>query len=138
MERDVFFWKMNADQEWHPSEGYATALRVFKPYEGFIEGIPPTKINDTLFVTSGKYQGKIVRTLKACDYQLTFRDPLTGRDVSMIRFRPDGDKEREPEAIAIMNELTKQLNKGNLLVGLTANDCKTIFDYYECEVNIHQ
>ena len=120
---------MNADQEWHPSEWYATALRVFKPYEGFIEGIPPTKINDTLFVTSGKYKGKIVRTLKASDYQLTFRDPLTGRDVSMIRFRPDGDKEREPEAIAVMNGLTKDLRQCKLLVGLTPSDAKLVFDY---------
>jgi hypothetical protein len=135
MERDVFFWKMNAEHEWHPTEGYATALRVFKPYEGFIEGIPPTKINDTLFVTSGKYQGKIVRTLKASDYQLTFRCPLTGRDVSMIRFRPDGDKEREPEAIAIMDELTKQVKKQELLIGLTPSDAKMLMDtisYEEC------
>jgi hypothetical protein len=131
MERDVFFWKMREEQEWRPTENFQTALRVFKPYEGFIQGIPPKQITDTLYVTSGDLQGKVVRTLKASDYLITFRDPTTGRDVQIIRFRPHGDEKekREPEAIAIMNNLTEQLNNGELLVGLTTKDAKPILQY---------
>ncbi len=131
MERDVFFWKMRDEEEWHPTENFATALRVFKPYEGFIQGIPPTQIQDTLYVTSGDLQGQVVRTLKASDYLITFRDPTTGRDVQIIRFRPHGDEKekREPEAIAIMNELTEQLDNGELLVGLTPIDAQPILTY---------
>ena len=128
MERDCFFWKMSGEQEWHPTPGYATALRVFKPYTGTLEGIPPTLLKDTLYVTSGEYQGKVVKTLQSCDYQITFRDLDTGKDKSLIRFRPEGipEEKREAEAIAIMDGLTDDVGNGKLLVGLDIPNCKTI------------
>jgi len=125
MERDVFFWKMPDEETWNPTPSFATALRVFKPYEGIMLGVEPQIIKDVLFVTSGELKGKVVKTLKSCDYQITFRNEM-GVDEEMIRFRPNGDDEREPEAIAIMNDLTKQLKQGKLLVGITVKDAKPL------------
>jgi hypothetical protein len=125
MERDVFFWKMPNDETWNPTPSFATALRVFKPYEGIMVGIEPKIIKDVLFVTSGELKGKVVKTLKSCDYQITFRNEM-GVDEQMIRFRPNGDEEREPEAIAIMNDLTKQVKNGKLLVGISVKDAKPL------------
>ncbi len=125
MERDCFFWKMKDDEDWKPTEQYATALRVFVPYSGMIEGVPPNKLNDTLFVTSGNLKNKVVKTLKASDYQITFRNER-GVDQNIIRFRPDGDKEREAEAIAILNDETDKVLSGEYLIGLNVNDAKTI------------
>ena len=130
MERDCFFWKMKGEDEWHPTKGYETALRCYQPYTGIIGGIEPKLIQDTLLVTSGELAGQIVRTLKASDYAITFRDE-NGRDKTFIRFRPFGieSEEREPEAIAILHELTEQLNKGEILVGLSPTDAKSILQY---------
>ena len=60
--------------EWNPIEPFATALRVFRPYEGVIEGIPPTQLKNALFVTSGDLKGKVVSTIKASDYCIVFND----------------------------------------------------------------
>lgn len=127
MERDCFFWKMPNEQEWNPTKGYATALRVFKPYEGKMDGVKPSLIKDTLYVTSGSYTGIVVKTEKASDYCITFRNEK-GVDENIIRFRPDGIEEdqREPEAIAVMEELTTKVKKGELFVGITDKDCKPI------------
>jgi hypothetical protein len=128
MERDCFFWKLVGDKEWHPAGNYDKALRVFKPYSGVMQGIEPTLIPDTLYVLTGDFKGQVVRTVKASDYQITFRDPQTGRDEKIIRFRPNGcEKEnREPEAIAILHEETEQVETGILLIGFSVSDCKPI------------
>lgn len=127
MERDCFFWKSPNEDKWHPTKGFETALRVFKPYTGVLEGIEPTLIKDTLYVTSGKLKGLIVKTVKASDYQITFRNEK-GVDENIIRFRPFGNKEeqREPEAIAILHDYTDMVNEGKLLIGLTKSDAKQI------------
>ena len=132
MERDVFFWKMPNEETWNPTPSFATALRVFKPYEGIMLGIEPKIIKDVLYVTSGELSGKVVKTLKSCDYQITFRNEM-GVDEEMIRFRPNGDDEREPEAIAIMNDLTNQVKNGKLLVGISIKDAKPLNE----QVQIH-
>ena len=127
MERDCFFWKMPNEDEWHPTKGFATALRVFEPYNGILQGIEPKLIKDVLYVTSGELNKKVVLTVKASDYQITFRNEQ-GVDESIIRFRPFGNKEeeREEEAIAIMEDMTKKVKKGELLIGLTKTDCKPL------------
>ncbi len=129
MERDCFFWKNPNEKEWNPTKDYATALRVFKPYIGSLQGIEPTLIKDTLYVTSGNYKGCVVKTEKACDYQITFRNE-NGVDENIIRFRPDGIEEdqREPEAIAIMEDMSQKVKEGELLIGLTKTDCKKLND----------
>lgn len=114
-------------KEWLPLKPYDFALRVFKPYEGILENIEPTLLKDTLYVTTGELKGNVVKTIKASDYQIVFQD-LNGRENNLIRFRPFGDPatKREEEAIAILHDLTEQVNNGKLLIGLTIGDAKNI------------
>ena len=124
-EEQCFLWKDEIG-EWKPIAPYETALRVFKPYKGFLEGIEPTLLKQTLYCTSGELKGKVVATLEACDYQVVFQD-TNGQEGNVIRWRPNGDaKGREEEAVAIMNELTEMVENGELLVGLTKSDAKPI------------
>lgn len=129
-EGDCFAWKM-PDGEWQPTNTFDFALRVFTAYSGPIIGIEPTLIKDTLFMRTGEYTGLVVRTLKACDYEIVFREPDTGRESRLIRCRPNGDESanREPEVIAIDYGLTKKLNNGQILIGLSKSDAKPINEY---------
>src|ERR1700677_124567 len=121
---NAFFWLDG--ETWRPVKGYATALRVFKPYFGILLGIEPTLIKNVLYITSGKLSGKIVHTLRACDYELIFQG-LDGRENRIIRCRhyEDEDNERE-EIVAIRDDLTKELKTGKLLVGLSAFHAKPL------------
>jgi len=130
---DIKYYSVPADQcyawfdeEWKPLKGFDFALRVFRPYEGLLDGIEPKVMPDILYVTTGEFKGKIVHTLKSCDYEIIFQG-RQGREESIIRFRhfPGEDHERE-EVIAIREDLTELLNKGKLLVGLTPTSAKTI------------
>lgn len=114
------------DEEWKPLKGFDFALRVFRPYDGLLDGIEPKLMPDVLYATTGEFKGKIVHTLKACDYEIIFQGKQ-GREESIIRFRhfPGEDHERE-EVIAVREDLTELLNKGKLLVGLTPTSAKTI------------
>lgn len=132
-EEDCYMWRKDTP-EWTPCSVYDTGLRVFQPHAGMIIGIPPKRLKDILYVTSGKYKGQCVMTLRACDYELIFND-LDGREKRIIRFRPEGDftsanpaHHREAEVIAIMHELTEKVNDGRLWVGLSQSDCKPIND----------
>ncbi len=131
LENQCYLWKMPGDFTWNPCTIYQTALRVFEPYKGVLDGIPPKRIKDTLYVTSGNFKGKVVKTLKSCDAVIIFRNEK-GVDEEIIRFRPDGDDEnhREPEAIAILNDFTEKVNNGDLLVGLTESNCKSLNEVY--------
>jgi hypothetical protein len=124
-EDQCFVWNDNGS--WKPIPPYETALRVFKPYRGSLVGIEPTQLKDTLVVTSGKLKGNVVKTLKACDYQIVFQD-TNGQEGNLIRFRPFGDEKtnREEEAIAILNSVTELVNKGEYLVGIEIKDAKPI------------
>lgn len=123
---DCFLWK-DEDGKWKPINPFETALRVFKPYTGKLDNIEPTLMPDMLYVTSGSLKGNIVKTLKACDFEVVFQGS-NGREQRIIRFRPDGcvKSRREPEAIAILNDLNEMLFNGELLVGLTPSDAKTL------------
>lgn len=114
------------DGDWKPLKNFDFALRVFRPYEGTLEGIEPKLVEDMLYVTTGEFAGKIVQTLKACDYEIVFQGK-ENREQRLIRFRhfPDEDNERE-EVIAVREDLTKLLKKRKLLVGLTPTDAKSI------------
>lgn len=133
---ECFFWRKDETDDWHGCGIYETALRLFKPYAGILQGIEPKIIPDTLYVTSGDLKGQVVKTLRAADYEIIYREKKTGQESNIIRFRPHGDytgdiiaKHREPEAIAIMHELTEQVNNGLLYVGLSKSDCKPIKDF---------
>jgi hypothetical protein len=113
-------------EEWKPLKGFDFALRVFRPYEGLIQGVEPKLMQDVLYVTTGELKGNIVHTLKACDYEIVFQG-INDREEHLIRFRhfPDEDNERE-EVIAIDGYLTELAKEGKLLVGLTPTNAKTI------------
>lgn len=124
-EDQCFAWCDNG--VWKPIQPYETALRVFKPYIGVLEGIKPTQIKDALYVTSGELTGKVVMTVKAADYEIIFQN-IDGREGRLIRFRPFGDPktQREEEAIAILDEATQMVASGDWFVGLSVSDCKPI------------
>jgi hypothetical protein len=133
-EQDCFIW-LDEKGEWQPLEGYATALRVFDSYKGILQGIEPTKIKDVLYVTSGDLKGKVVKTIKASDFEVVFQD-TNGQEGNIIRFRPNGYEDkinsqnnREPEAIAILLEETKLVSNGELLVGISVSDAKPIKEF---------
>lgn len=124
-EADCFAW-LDKDV-WKPLKPFETALRVYEPYNGVLQGVQPKQIKDCLYVTSGRLYGKVVKTVVASDYEIIFQD-ITGREGRLIRFRPDGDEKnnREPEAIAILNDLTKKVNEGKYLVGISISDAKPL------------
>ena len=113
-------------ETWKPLKSFEFGLRVYKPYDGVIEGIEPKLVPDVLYVTTGELSGKIVQTLKACDYEIIFQG-TNGQEDRLIRFRhfPDEDNERE-EVIAVRNDLTDLYNDGKLLIGLSPSTAKSI------------
>lgn len=125
-EEQCFLWRDENDT-WQPIAPYETALRVFKPYNGILQGIEPTVLKNTLYVTSGNLKGKVVATVEASDYQVVFQD-INGREGNVIRFRPNGDERhnREPEAVAIMDSLTDKVNEGEYYVGIEIKDAKPL------------
>lgn len=121
-----YLWKMAGDENWIPCETFEIAERVFKPYTGMIEGVEPTQLKNTLYVKTGELKGKVVKTLKACDPVIHFRNEK-GIDEKIIRFRPFGDgKGREEEALAILHEETEKVLSGEYLVGVEISDAKSI------------
>jgi hypothetical protein len=126
LENECYLFRIG-DGPIQPFKGYATALRIFVPYTGILHGIEPKKMKDTLYITSGEYKGKVVRTLRSCDYELIINGP-TGREERYIRirhFEDVADHERE-EIIAIDHGATKKVNAGSYLIGLTELDAKPL------------
>jgi hypothetical protein len=124
-EKQCFVYRETINHEWKGCKGFDTALRVFKPYTGTLVGIDPTLLKNVLYCTSGEYKGMVVHTVKAADYEIIYQEK-DGKEGRIIRFRPNGIGDREPEAIAISHELTEKINKGELLVGLEISDAKKI------------
>jgi hypothetical protein len=122
-----YLWKMAGEEKWNPCGDYEIAERVFIPYKGILHGIEPKKLKDTLFVKTGQYKGLVVKTDISCDAVIHFRNEK-GVDESLIRFRPNGSKEekREPEALAILNDITDKVKSGEYLVGIEIKDAKPI------------
>lgn len=127
---ECFAWR-KGEGEWHPMPNFDFALCVFEPYDGVLTGIQPTKLNDVLYVLTGKYKGNVVLTLKGCDYEIIYQEKTTGREGNIIRFRPDGNEkeQRDPEICAILHSETEKVKSGKLLVGLNTSDCKPLNSY---------
>lgn len=126
-ETQCFLWKEKGAKDWLPLKSFCTALRVFEPYSGVLLGIEPKLIKNVLYIRSGEFFGKIVHVLKASDYKITFRNEK-GIDEHIIRcrnFEDDKGNERQ-EVTAISGYLTEKLNNGELLIGITSNDCKVL------------
>jgi len=126
-EIEAYLWQVPGE-EWKPIDGFVTALRVFEPYRGVIQGIPPKLLQDILYITSeGQLKGHVVMTLKSCDYEIVFQD--NGKENRVIRLRHSDteDLERE-EVILVHNDFTKKVNAGELLLGLTPSDAKPLHE----------
>lgn len=126
-ETDCFLYRPKWETEWIPCKGFATALRIFRPYTGFIQGIPPTLIPNKLYITSGEYKGQVACVLKASDYEVVFQES-NGRENRKIRLRHfEDEKEGDREEItAIDHHLTREINEGNYLIGLSTSDAKQL------------
>lgn len=126
VEAECFLWKMLGDEEWQPTKGFAIAERVYKPYEGRLVGLTPQLFKDTLFIKTGEYKGKVVKTLKACDYNILFRNEK-GVDEHIVRCRHfENETHTREEIIAVDENLTEQLYSGKLWVGTTPQNAKPI------------
>lgn len=125
-EEMCFIWK-DENNVWKVLPPYETALRIFKPYKGFLTGIDPEQLKDTLWVTSGELKNKAVKTLVACDYCIVFQDS-NGREGNIIRFRPFGDAKtnKEEEAIAILHDTTYKVLNREFLLGISIKDAKPL------------
>lgn len=122
-----FAWYDEDKNEWLPIKPYEIALRIFKPYEGLVLGLPPTQIKDALFVTTGEFKNKVVKTIVASDFEVIAQN-RNGKEFSLIRFRPEGDpiNKREEEAICLLPDITDKVLSGEYLLGYSESDCKTI------------
>jgi hypothetical protein len=99
---------------------------VYKPYNGSLVGIEPTIIKDVLYITTGELKGSVVHTLKASDYTIIFQD-INGREGRLCRCRHFEDEEHErEEVVAISHYLTEQVDKGELIVGISTSDAKPL------------
>lgn len=120
-------------KQWMPLAGFDFALRIFKPYNGIIEGVEPTLIKQVLWITTGQYKDQACITLQASDYQLVFQGK-NNREENIIRLRTEENlqEQRESEVVAIHNEYTHKILNGELLVGLTKSDAKPLNEYIPC------
>ena len=111
--------------EWHPMPKCEFGLRVFKPYEGKLNDIKPTRIKDTLLALTGEFKNKIIKTVRGADYQIVFQGD-DNREASIIRFRslPQDDSYDKEEVLYVDNYLTEDYFKGKLLAGFEINDAK--------------
>lgn len=129
-ENDVFAWFDETTQTWQPMKGYDFALRIYQPYKGILEGVEPTLIKQVLWITTGEYKNKACVVLQASDYQLIFQG-RNNREENIIRLRSEDrpKEQRESEIVAIHNNYTEKILRGDLHVGLTKTDAKPINEY---------
>lgn len=112
------------DKTWKPFDGFSLGYRLFQPYKGNIKGIQPTLIKNKIYVTQGEYEGNVVNTLRASDYELIFQDK-NGKENRIIRIRNSGERN---EIVAIDHSATEKLKKCDLLIGINSNDSKLIYE----------
>lgn len=132
-ETQCYLWRLGTEK-WQPLKGFATALRVFAPIKTQFYGIAPQLIKNTLFITSGELENKVVHTLKACDYEVIFRNEK-GIEEKVIRCRhfPNEKNERE-EITSIDNNLTDKVNNGEIYVGISVTDAKPLKEYCKTQL----
>jgi len=87
----------------------------------------PNKVKGVLYITSGELKGKVCYCLHATGLPIIFNNEQ-GVEETIIRLRHfEGEElnERE-EVIAISEDLTKKVKKGQLYVGINQSNCKPI------------
>lgn len=130
-ETQCYLWRKNSNEKWMPLNGFATALRVFEPVRTQFYGIAPNLIKNTLYITSGELSGTVVRTLKASDYEVVFRNEK-GVEERVIRLRhfPNEHSDRE-EITSLDHAYTERVNSGDLYIGISVTDAKPIDKYFD-------
>ena len=125
-EQECFFWRKPGSSTWNTLHNFATALRVFMPYNGPLQGIEPELVKNKLYVTSGEFAGNVCQVVNAADYQVIFQgDDGTEQFLIRIRHYENEYNDRE-EIIGVDHELTNLVNQGIALVGYTKSDAKKI------------
>lgn len=125
-EQECFLWKDPESSTWNTLHNFVTALRIYKPYNGPLEGIDPTLIKNKLYITSGELSGKVCDVLKASDYEIIFQGD-DGIEQKMIRLRHyENEFHEREEVIAIDHGTTKRVEDGELWVGIDLKDAKKL------------
>jgi hypothetical protein len=123
-ETDCFLYREPGKTEYKPCNGIATALRIYEPYTGSMEGVSHKLVRNKLFITSGKLKNKVCDVLKAADYEIIYQGD-DDREARVIRIRHyENEFNEREEIIAVDNYLTKFVLKGDLLVGLNSKDAQ--------------
>lgn len=123
-ENDCFLYREKGKKEYKPCRNIATALRIYQPYHGSMEGVPHKLVKNKLFITSGEFKNKVCDVLKASDYEIVYQGD-DGREARVIRLRHyENEYNEREEIIAVDNYLTKFVLSGDLLVGLNSTNAQ--------------
>jgi hypothetical protein len=122
---ECFMWREGKSSIWNALNNFVTALRIFKPYKGMLEGIEPEVMNNKLYITSGELKGRAVNTVISSDYEIIYQndDGTEGR-IIRLRYYPDGNDRNE--IIAINDNMTELVENGDLWVGYSKSDAKQL------------
>lgn len=122
---ECFMWREEKGSSWNALNNFVTALRIFKPYKGILDGIEPEIMNNKLYITSGELKGRAVNTVISSDYEIIYQndDGTEGR-IIRLRYYPDGNDRNE--IIAINDNMTELIEKGDLWVGYSKSDAKQL------------
>jgi len=122
---ECFMWREGKGSIWNALNNFVTALRIFKPYKGMLEGIEPEVMNNKLYITSGELKGRAVNTVISSDYEIIYQndDGTEGR-IIRLRYYPDGNDRNE--IIAINDNMTELVENGDLWVGYSKSDAKQL------------
>jgi hypothetical protein len=122
---ECFMWRETKGSIWNALNNFVTALRIFKPYNGMLEGIEPEVMNNKLYITSGELKGRAVNTVISSDYEIIYQndDGTEGR-IIRLRYFPDGNDRNE--ITAINDNLTELVENGDLWVGYSKSDAKQL------------
>lgn len=124
-ESQCYLWR-EGEGEWQPLKNFVTAFRVYEEYKGPIVGIENTQIKNVLYITSGHLKGKVVHTLKACDYEIIYMGSK-GYEERIIRCRHfENEVNEREEVVAVDKDLTKKVLNGDLLIGISPSTAKSI------------
>ena len=122
---ECFMWREGKGSIWNALNNFVTALRIFKPYKGMLQGIEPEVMNNKLYITSGELKGRAVNTVISSDYEIIYQndDGTEGR-IIRLRYYPDGNDRNE--IIAVNDYMTELVENGDLLVGYGKSDAKQL------------
>ncbi len=128
---ECFMWREEKGSSWNALNNFVTALRIFKPYKGILDGIEPEIMNNKLYITSGELKGRAVNTVISSDYEIIYQndDGTEGR-IIRLRYYPDGNDRNE--IIAINDNMTELVENGDLWVGYSKSDAKQLKEL-ECQ-----